>query len=263
MADIYDVQTALTNLAQTAIYPNGTSQPSVANCNVAIFPGWPIPDSLDADLAALNAQVSIFPEDVTRVTTRFDTTWYTTQQNTQTLFLSANSTAGTVTITGSVSLPQSCMIILNNVGYSYGVLANDTLNSIATKLAALIPGATSALNVITLTDIITLAVSVIVTGTSVREVAREKRMFMVTVWAPTPLIRSQIASAITSLFAATYRIAMPDGFAAQLSYSGSREMDILEKEACYRRDIHMIVEFATTQSATNYTIGDNIVNLSV
>lgn len=256
MSDLYDVQTALANLAQSAIYPNGANNPSIVNRSVRIFPGWPIPAKLDSDLIAGNVQISIFPQDVARVSTRFQTDWYVTQQNSPTLGMTVNNSLGTVTITGTVSLPQACMIIYNGVGYSYGVVSGDTLNSIATNLASLIPGATALGHVITLANPFSITTKIIISGTTGREVAREKRMFIVAVWAPSPLIRSQIASAITSLFAATYRIAMPDGFAAQLSYSGSREMDSLEKVACYRRDIHIIVEFATTQSETDYSIGE-------
>jgi hypothetical protein len=262
MADIYDVQVALANLAQTAVYPNGLSQPSVANCDVRIYPGNPIPDTLDADLIAQKAHVSIFPTNIARVSTRFQTDWYTTQVNTPTLVMTTNLNAGTVTITGTVSTPQSCMIIYNSIGYSYGVQSGDTLNSIASNLASIITGATSTGNVVTLINPHLLSARVIIAGTGTREVAREKRLVLTTVWAPTPLIRSQIGYAIAVLFASTYRVALPDGYYGQLVYSGSQEKDDLEKVICYRRNIHFIFEFATTQAMNEYTIGDNIINIS-
>lgn len=260
MADIYDVQVALAALAQTAIYPNGTSQPSVSNCDVRIYPGWPIPDTLDTDLTARKAHVSIFPTNIARVSTRFQTAFYTTSVNLPTLTL-VTASGNQITVGGTVSLPQACMAIVNGVAYSYGVITGDTLNSIATNLAALIPNATAVSNVITIgNNPHSLITKVIVSGTSVREVAREDRMMIVTVWAPTPLIRSQLGGALASTFAATYRVALPDGFMGQLKYSGSRELDLLEKVKCYRRDIHFTFEFATTQTETDYTIGDNIIN---
>lgn len=262
MADIYDVQVALTNLAQAAVYPNGLSQPSIANCDVRIYPGNPIPDTLDADLIAQKAHVSIFPTNIARVSTRFTTDWYTTQLNSPTLVMTANLNAGTVTITGTISTPQSCMIIYNGVGYSYKVLNSDTLNSIASNLASLITGATATGNLVTLVNPHLLFTRVIIAGTGTREVAREKRLVLTTVWAPTPLIRSQIGYAIAVLFAATYRVGLPDGYYGQLVYSGSLEEDLLEKVICYRRKIHFIFEFATTQAMPEYTIGDNIINIS-
>lgn len=262
MADIYDVETALTSLAQTAVYPNGTSEPSVANCDVRIYPGWPIPDTLDADLTARKVHVSIFPTNIARVSTRFDTRWYTTNINVPTITLMVNNTANTVTLNGTITVLQSCMIIVNGIGYSYGIQSTDTLNSIATQLANIIPNTSAFGNVITISGAFSIVGRISFAGTSVREVAREKRMMIVTVWAPTPLIRAQIGGAIIPLFAATYRVALPDGFYGQLKYSGSREVDILEKVKCYRRDIHFEFEFATTQSENDYAVADNVINVT-
>lgn len=258
MADIYDVQVALTNLAQTAIYPNGTSQPSVANCNVKIFPGWPIPASLDADLAAGNAQVSIFPTNVARQSTRFETEYYTTGIDEPTLTITLNS--NTVTIGGTVTAGQACMVNVNKAAYSYLATANDTTDTIAAGLAVMIPNATVVGSVITIGGVLYyLTKAVIVNGTSVKEVAREKRLIVCYVWAPTPIIRSQIGYAIQVLFADTPRVALPDGYYGQLTYSGSDERDDLEKSIIYRRDVHFIFEFATTKIVTAPTIGKNLI----
>ena len=263
MADIYDVQNALAALAETAIYPNGIENPSIVNADVRIFPGWPIPDTLDADLTARKVQVSIFPADIARVSTRFDTEWCTTAINPATLIMTIEG-LNEIAISGTVSIPQACMVLMNGQAYSYGVQLNDTLNSIATNLAAIIPNATASGSVVTInTNPSNLRTSVIVTGTSVRELAREKRMMIVTVWAPTPIVRSQIANALNVLFSSTYRVGLPDGFYGQLAYNGSREIDVLEKVKCYRRDLHFIFEYAITQSATDYTIGETVVTNSI
>ncbi len=260
MADIYDVQVVLSQLAQQAIYPNGTSMASVGNCDVRIYPGWPIPASLDADLTAQKVNVSIFPSNIARATTRFATDWDTVNINSPTLTLTINGNQ--VTVGGTVSIPQACMVFSKNISYSYGVQSGDTLNTIASQLADLIPNATALNNVITIGDNpYGIIGRVIVTGSSLRELSREARMMIVTVWAPTPQLRSVIGNAISVLFSATYRPALPDGSSGQLKYSGSREEDILEKVKCYRRDIHFIFEYGITQGETNYTVGDTIVNI--
>src|SRR5262249_17582540 len=51
MADISDVTAYLASAVAAAVYPNGTSSPSVGNMDVRIYEGWPIPDQLDLDLA--------------------------------------------------------------------------------------------------------------------------------------------------------------------------------------------------------------------
>src|SRR5258708_3583696 len=51
MADISDVTAYLESAATLAVYPSGTSQPSVAAMDVRIYEGWPMPDQLDWDLS--------------------------------------------------------------------------------------------------------------------------------------------------------------------------------------------------------------------
>lgn len=265
MADILDVLNALTALAQEAVYPDGLDQPSVGGIPVRIYPGWPNPATLDADLGATAnpkyAHVNIYSSNIARVTTRFDAQWQTVSVSDPTISMTLSG--DTVIINGSPSTPQAAMIIVNGIGYSYGLLPGDTLNSIATSLAALIPSATSMGNVITIgNNPRSIIPRVITSGISARELAREKRLVIVFVWAPTPLIRSQIAYAIQVLFAATYRVPLPDGYYGQLTYSGSNERDDLEKPLVFRRDVHFIFEFPTTQLQTTATIGQNTVNVT-
>jgi hypothetical protein len=51
MADISDITVYLKNAALAAVYPNGTSQPSVAAMDVRVIEGWPEPQLLDLDMA--------------------------------------------------------------------------------------------------------------------------------------------------------------------------------------------------------------------
>jgi hypothetical protein len=55
LADLSDVTAYLYQQAIAAVYPSGTSQPSVAAMDVRLFEGWPIPDQLDRDLAGETA----------------------------------------------------------------------------------------------------------------------------------------------------------------------------------------------------------------
>ncbi|WP_230371026.1 hypothetical protein [Paludibacterium denitrificans] len=40
MADLSDVLNTLSGLVAAAVYPHGTSQPSVCNAPVKAYPGW-------------------------------------------------------------------------------------------------------------------------------------------------------------------------------------------------------------------------------
>jgi hypothetical protein len=263
MSDVYEVETALAILSQMAIYPNGTSEPSVAGCDVRIYPGWPIPANLEADLKAGKANVSIFPTNIVRSTTRFDIAEQTVSINDATLTLTVNNAMTQVIVGGAISVPQSCMVIVNGNGYAYTVQENDTLATIAAGIAARIPGATSDdATVIINNPCWRLIARVGVTGVSAQEFGREDRVFMITVWAPTPTIRYQLGNALLVMFGKTFRIGMPDGFFASLKFKGTHEVDMLQKAQCYRRDINFAVEYAITESGTNYTITNSFANLS-
>lgn len=258
MADLSDVMTVLVNLAEVAVYPNGTNNPSVANVDVRIFSGWPIPANLDADLKAGKANVSVYPTSMERNTTRFETDWQQSTLNTATLTLT--TTTNTVTVGGTVSVPQTCMVIVNGTGYAYAVQANDTLNSIASGISALIIGSSVVGSVVTIPSAYSLVGNISVSGTTIREVKRQERVFAITVWAPSDFIRSTLASAIDVLFAATERFVLPDNFYARLKYQNSHQTDLIEKYICYKRDLMYSVEYATTQTDLDYTIADSYLN---
>jgi hypothetical protein len=258
MADLTDVSGCLVNLAETAVYPNGLLNPSVANVDITIFPGWPNPADLDAALAANKCFVSVYPTQRVRNTTRFQNDWVTQSINPQTIVLTVNNNQ--VTVTGTITTPQTCMVINNDIGYAYSLLSNDSVNSIASSLAGLIPGASSVGNVITITGSHKLEAHISVPGTSIKEVKRQLRVFQITIWAPSTTIRTQVASSIDGLFSDTTRFELPDNFSAWLNYDSDHESDIIEKQLCFRRDLFYQVEYPTTITQTDYTIADPFIN---
>jgi hypothetical protein len=71
VADLDDVLNAFVTLCQSALYPNGVPGGSVAGIPVKIFPGWPIPQDLNKDIAAGKAQVSVYARPEEKNTTRY------------------------------------------------------------------------------------------------------------------------------------------------------------------------------------------------
>ena len=262
MADLLDVENVLVAIAANAIYPNGTSQPSVAGIDVKIFAGWPMAANLETDIKNNTANISIYPTNSVRNTSRFDRAWQQLSINAPTLTLTVNNN-NQITVGGTVSIPQSCMIINNGVSYVYVVKANDTLNTIAANINALIPNATVSNAVITIAGSYRLVANVGTTGASVQELDREERVFKITVWAPDYSTRSLIASAIRIAYSSAVRIALPDGLYANIKYSGSHELDDIQKINIYRRDIMFSVEYATTVSETDYVITYPFDNLTL
>ena len=77
MADLTEVGQALVDAIALAAYPNGTDQPSVGNCPILVYQGWPNPQKLEADLPAGKVHISVFPRPDDRVTSVMmgDTDW--------------------------------------------------------------------------------------------------------------------------------------------------------------------------------------------
>lgn len=251
MADLTDVSNALVALVAQVLYPNGTAQPSITGVPTLVYAGWPTASQLDADLAGLpggtgRMHVTVFPTSTEKNVTRYFPDWQPKTQNAATLALSVAGQA--ITISGTVSTPQNVAVLVDGSAYTYAVQAGDTLTSIATALAALIPGATNAGAVITVPDGHPIrAARAGGSGTLQRETKRQMRVMQMTVWADTPDNRSATAAAIDSALSGIERIALPDGTLARMIYKAAHENDALQKAALFRRDLLYSVEYATTQ----------------
>ena len=260
MADIADVLAALVQIASNAVYPNGTGQASVTAKNIRCFAGWPDADTLNADLKAGNAAVSVFPRPEERNLTRYPLQWQDQTVNAPTLTLIV---AGqTVTVGGTVSIPQAAVVTVNGTAYSYGVQATDTLATIAAGIAALIPGASAVGAVVTTPSAKSLIAAVSQGGTSIKEVRRQERVIQVTVWADTPAHRDTIAQAVDVALAQSERIALPDTTVAHMVYKGSPMTDEFEKLRLYRRDLMYTIEYATTITQSGQTVVGTVLNVT-
>ena len=267
MADLTDVQTALASVIAATIYPNGTAQPSVIGAPVAVYPGWPIPVVLDADLAALSSggghvHISVFPTAIERKTTRFSNAPQQLTAPVQTLALAINSQQ--VTVSGTVSTPQNVMVMVNKLPYVYAVQANDTLTTIATALATMIPGATNSGSVITLPAASVIqAARVGATASLIAEVRRQEHVIKISVWADTPARRDAAIQAIDPVLAGIEFLTMPDGFGARLIYRSTYVEDGVQKAGVYRRDLDYSVEYATTVVTNAVQVTQEQFNTSV
>lgn len=260
MADLSDVEDALVALIAQTLYPNGTAQPSVPGVACIVYAGWPTASRLDADLVAGKTHVTVFPTPTERNTTRYPKDWQTQAITPATLTLTISGQ--TVTVGGAMPSPFSVhnlAVLANGKNYVYAVQATDTLAGIATALAALLavdfPGTTSTGAVITCPVSCHLAAAKVGTsGTSIREIRRQERVFQITVWSDTPAHRNAVIQPVDVALAATQFLTMADGTAARLIYKGSPITDNNQKAKLYRRDLMYTVEYATTQIETDYQV---------
>ncbi|MBV8697381.1 hypothetical protein [Bradyrhizobium sp.] len=260
MADASDVANVLKSIVVATVYPNGTSQPSIVGVTVGIERGWPIPNELQSQLAAGQCIVSIFdPPGMERNTTRYerDDQVVAAPVHTLTAFVAGN----TITIGGTVQVPQNVIAVCGGrFAFSYQVQANDTLNTIAAGLAALIaaqfPGTAASGAVITVAGkpgILQARIAAV--GQVWTEQGRQEKVFWIVCWCPTPQLRDQLAPAIDLPLRQLDRITMPDQGSARLIYHSSREIDDGEKNDIYRRDLLYSVEYAAATVTNAFEVG--------
>ena len=263
MSDLSDVENLLISTLTQIIYPNGTANPSIINANCRIFRGWPIPAQLDADLAAGIIDISLYPQEQDQRTTRYPKDWQQANVPTPTLTLTVSGTM--IIVGGTPTSPLNAAAIVNNIGYVYPVQATDTVNTIATGLAALInvnTPATSSGPVITIPAATEMSATVGTIGTIVRETRRQKRKFQINCWCPTPAVRDSIGAAIDEAFADIDFLTMPDGISARVLYESSMVVDNLERQGLYRRYMNYSVEYATSDTQTTPQVVAQTVNLT-
>ena len=282
MIAIADVRNALVANVTAALYPNGTTQPSISETPIKIFAGWPASADLNADLALGKTQVSVFPKPEGRNTTRYPEDAKILVPAAPTLTLSPGTVAyilgedsgrllgedgspivseqangQVVTVGGTVSVPQNVGMLVNRKPYAYAVQPNDTLPYIAGTLAALVgedvPGTTVSGPVITVGPTGRIqALRVGASATMGTEVRRQERVVMITVWAPTPALRDQIGAALDVALAQIQFLDLPYDYGARLIYKSDNQSDGTQKQTIYRWDFNYLVEFPTvviTQAA--------------
>ncbi|GGH14820.1 hypothetical protein GCM10007036_14380 [Alsobacter metallidurans] len=264
MADVHDVENALVSIIAAAIYPNGTGQPSAIGAGCRIFPGWPKPQGLDADLLAGIVNISVFTTpNASTNTSRFPKTWHPLQAPAKTL--NAVAAGQGITFSGAVTVPENVSVGVNGKPSSYAVQAGDTLTTIATAVAAMVSpdlaGVSSSGATVTFPSTARIEVRIGGAANAVRELRRQQQRFQVTVWAASPTARAAAAKLVDAKLAALNFITMPDGVAARLTYFGTASIDNAEKEGLYRRDIFYTVEYATTETELEYEI--TVVQLNV
>jgi hypothetical protein len=270
MADVSDCEAAILSLLTQVAYPLGTAQPSaVLDANnqphaVQLYRGWPVPDQIDTDMSAGTVDVSIFPSKVEQNVTRYGLDYEELLPfPAPTLTLTAADT--TLTIGGTVNVPQNVAAIVNGMGYSYGVQTGDTLASIATGLAALInvnTPATSSGPVISIPAAHSISPRIGVVGTAIQEVARQKRNVMISLWCPSPDLRDNAAKLFDPILKSTLFLNMPDGTKCRLIYVSSPVTDSVQKENIYRRDLIYSCEYGTTITTPAPTVTIEEINIS-
>lgn len=91
-------------------------------------------------------------------------------------------------------------------------------------------------------------------GTSVKEVGRQKQLVQIDLWAPTPDLRTVLSRAIDPVLKNTPRIFLADGSVGAVEYRNSAVDDFAQRAAVYRKALFYWVEYPTLLTSTEYVV---------
>ncbi|MBV9784784.1 MAG: hypothetical protein JO264_13325 [Acidisphaera sp.] len=255
MADQSDVENALAALVSAALYPTATG----AGTLYRVYRGWPNAAALDADLAAGVLNVSIYPADDERNTTRYFDQWIVPVTVTATL--SASVSGNVVSFAGTAGAGQLAGVLADNAGYVYRTQAGDTPALVAANLAVLIRAdriATLSGVTVTVPGAERLVGRVVADQDGLQQTRRQMQGFRISIWCPDYATRDATATAIDVALSQQRFITLADGSRGQLIFQRSQVVDRAEDAGLFRRDLLYSVEYPTTlrQSLPSMLFGD-------
>lgn len=271
MADLSDVTAYLATAAANAIYPNGTSQPSIAAMDCRIFEGWPMPDQLDRDMlgqmlsgtppmpiprpGGAVANVSVFPMLGTGATVyqQQDETYVITPVS---LGMAISVAGNVITVSGQPNAGEYLTLICDGafVFSQTGASTAALLAAIATAAQVQYPTASSTATTLTVPTGHSLVVRQGGVATLGKVTHRQRQSVMVSVWSPTQAARATLAKAVDGALKQNIKVAMPDTSQALVIYSRTNVLDDRQATAIYRRDLIYDVEYATVFQFPGYVV---------
>lgn len=246
MADISDVEQALTGHVTSILYPEGPSRSSIVGAVCRIYRGWPNAATLNPDLSSGVVNITIIADnDSGRTTTRYLPEWKT---NMITPGTTACVSGLTINISGSPQVADVIGVLIDGSAFAYRIESGDTPGLIAANLSQLISGTFFARAVGT-TIIVAAAYNILVRvacdrGTSY-ESRRQEKDLRIICWCPAPPVRDAVATAIDAALDLTSFLVLSDETTARIAYKNTASYDQAQNALLYRRDLVYTVEYPT------------------
>ena len=248
MADQSDVENAITAIVANALYPAGTSAPSVTGHTCRVYRGFPTAPALAADLAAGVSHVTVVANGAIKNVTRYPRIWQTVSPVASSLAVQV--AAGSASFSGTCAAGQLAGVAVDGALFPYAVQANDTPATVASNLAALLRTAGWIVDYSAATIIVPAArhfTARVVNGAgSLQEIKRQSQEFAITLWCPSPENRDTAAPAIDQSLASVPFIPLADGSYARMIFAGSDVVDAAEDATLYKRELRYSAEYPTT-----------------
>jgi hypothetical protein len=246
MADISDVEQAMTNAAISILYPAGSSQSSIIGTLCRVYRGWPNPATLNTDLADGTVNVTIITDnDSGRITTRYLPEWHGT---TTLPGVAASASTPWITISGYPAVGDMVGALIDGIPYAYRIESGDTPALVASNLNHLIQvdrPSTVQGTVIDVPGSHNITVRVVCDNDAFFESRRQEKDLRVICWCPNPTIRDAVAAAIDTSFDQVAFLSLVDHTNARVSYRNTSSYDQSQNALLYRRDLVYTVEYPT------------------
>jgi hypothetical protein len=263
MADLSDVENAVVATVVSALYPNGTTLASVVGSICRVYRGWPVPATLNSDLAANVINVTVFPAN--RPDEVPDAYFDLPYPRSPAVTLVVTTTGQTVTFSGLVAANQIVGLLVDGTPYAYITINGDTLESIAANLMTLVAVHRLAILVgstITIPDVRSLIARVVMNATVSHSLRRQRREVHVGCWCPSVILRDSVCTAVDLSFAGFSFISLGDSTVAHVQYVSTQVYDQSQNALLYRRDLCYKFEYTTvgSDSAPVMLFGDLVNN---
>lgn len=246
MADISDVEQTIAGSITAIVYPQGSSQGSIAGVTCRIYRGWPNSATLNSDLGSGVVNITITSDnDCGKTTTRYLQEW---QYELVAPTLTASISGQSITVAGSANVGVVIGALINGYAFVYRIIAGDTPELVAANLCAVIQGsmvATVSGNDITVPGATSIIVRTVNDSTGSYEGRRQEKDVRIAFWCSAPAIRDSLAAAVDLALSQDAFVLLPDNSSARMQYKASSTFDQSQNALLYRRDLLYCVEYPT------------------
>lgn len=269
MSDISDVAIGLAYTLAGLVYPNGLSDPlgSVTGRRTIIRRGWLLPADLNTQGACSLRSgvdyVTVRPlgESTREIPADLGAPWRLWSQGTATVSLAASGQTVTVSLTDG-STPTGIVgvqiraddsgALPDRSSATYVVQSTDTAATIAAALAGQFAGASSSGAVLTIPAAVSVSTIVGDPSLSARVLSRQTQNFVVTVWSDSWKARDALGRAITAGLISSLWFNAGDGWPVNIpSAPASQEIDTMQMQGVFRRDIRIACRYDTIETLTS------------
>lgn len=249
MADLSDVEQGVASAITSILYPAGSSQLSIIGALCRIYRGWPNSATLNSDLIAGVANVTVGSDNQSgRITTRYLPEWQTTSSQPG---VTANVIGETIAVSGYPAVGDLIGALIDGVTYVYRVRGGDTAGLVASNLSQLIETGRSAGvegSNVTVPGANSIRMRVGCDCAATFESRRQEKDVRIICWCPTPPIRDYLSAAIDSALDQMSFLTLPDATSARVIYRNTDSYDQAQNALLYRRDLVYSVEYPTVST---------------